>query len=64
MRWTKLHCPRYFLSLSSAHHCPLTDLSVEYTGKIAIVQGTNFSNLFILSREQNLKEEVLDVRTP
>ncbi|OAA70412.1 Calycin-like protein [Cordyceps fumosorosea ARSEF 2679] len=32
----------------------------EYTGAIAIVQSANFSNLFILSREQHIQEESLN----
>ena len=54
---------KVFIGFVFCHHYPLTDFSAEYTGKIAIVQGTNFSNLFILSREQNLKEELLDERS-
>ncbi|KAM3502260.1 hypothetical protein MY10362_004967 [Beauveria mimosiformis] len=32
----------------------------KYTGEIAIVQSSNFSNLFILSRKQHLEEKRLD----
>ncbi|OAQ97357.1 hypothetical protein LLEC1_01282 [Akanthomyces lecanii] len=32
----------------------------EHTGDIAIVQSANFSNLFILSREQHLEEKSLN----
>lgn len=33
----------------------------DYTGDWAIVQSNNFTTLFVLSREQNPEEAVLDV---
>ena len=33
----------------------------DYADDIAIVQSNNFTTLFILSREQNLDDDVLDV---
>ncbi len=32
----------------------------EYTGDTAIVQTSNFTTLFVLSRKQHLKKRVLD----
>lgn len=34
----------------------------DYTPDFAIVQSNNFTTLFVLSRQQNPAEEVLDVR--
>ena len=35
----------------------------DYTGEFSVVQSNNFSTLFILSREQHPKPEVVDVST-
>ncbi|KXJ85329.1 Calycin-like protein [Microdochium bolleyi] len=41
--------------------CPGPNYIVQdYTGEIAIVQASNFSTLFVLSRKQHLEEAVLD----
>lgn len=47
-----------------AGQSPITALTLEpdYTGDIAIVQSSNFSTLFILSRKQHLEDGVIDVR--
>jgi hypothetical protein len=34
---------------------------VDYTGDFAIVQSSNFTTLFVLSREREVEDEVLDV---
>lgn len=38
-----------------------TDDSTDYTGDFAIVQASNFSTLFVLSRERNIADDVVDV---
>ncbi|KAH7038388.1 Calycin-like protein [Microdochium trichocladiopsis] len=41
--------------------CPGPNYIVQdYTGDIALVQASNFSTLFVLSRKQHLEESVLD----
>lgn len=42
-------------------HLLTSPAATDYTGEIAIVQASNFSTLFVLSREQHLDETVLDV---
>ena len=37
-----------------------TDIE-DYTGDFAIVQASNFTTLFVLSRERNVEESVIDV---
>ncbi|KAJ1324218.1 apolipoprotein D and lipocalin family protein [Microdochium nivale] len=41
-------------------HLLTSPAATDYTGEIAIVQASNFSTLFVLSREQHLDETVLD----
>jgi len=36
---------------------------VDYTGDFAIVQSSNFTTLFVLSREREVEDSVLDVST-
>ncbi|KAM4060743.1 lipocalin-like domain-containing protein [Hirsutella rhossiliensis] len=44
-----------------ASKCPGPNYIVQdYTGDIAIVQSSNFSTLFILSRKQHLEDKVID----
>lgn len=37
------------------------DLDIDYTGDFAIVQSNNFTTLFVLSREREVEDSVLDV---
>ena len=34
---------------------------IDYTGDFAIVQSNNFTTLFVLSREREVEDSVLDV---
>jgi apolipoprotein D and lipocalin family protein len=36
-------------------------LIADYTGDFAIVQSNNFTTLFVLSREREVEDSVLDV---
>ena len=36
---------------------------IDYTGDFAIVQSNNFTTLFVLSREREVEDSVLDVST-
>ena len=36
-------------------------LDIDYTGDFAIVQSNNFTMLFVLSREREVEDSVLDV---
>jgi hypothetical protein len=36
-------------------------LGIDYTGDFAIVQSNNFTTLFVLSREREVEDSVLDV---
>lgn len=35
--------------------------TADYTGEFAIVQSNNFTTLFVLSREREVEDSVLDV---
>jgi hypothetical protein len=39
----------------------IADAGVDYTGDFAIVQSNNFTTLFVLSREREVEDSVLDV---
>jgi hypothetical protein len=39
----------------------IADFGIDYTGDFAIVQSSNFTTLFVLSRERQVEDSVLDV---